>query len=94
MNLILCVLQPEKAMGLLTYTEKNMFGKSPEKEREKEKEDPGGDNSWEIWRPILSVVGCNNDTFTQFLTWVKVYRIIPEFSILMMTFHRKSSPKC
>ena len=57
MNLITCILQPEKAMGLLTYTEKNMFGKSPEKEREKEKEDPGGDNSWEIWRPILSVVG-------------------------------------
>ena len=44
-------------MGLLTYTEKNMFGKSPEKEREKEKEDPGGDNSWDVWRPILSVVG-------------------------------------
>ena len=43
-------------MGLLTYTEKNMFGKSPEKEREKEKEDPGGDNSWDVWRPILSVV--------------------------------------
>ena len=42
-------------MGLLTYTEKNMFGgKSPEKEREKD--DPGGENSWDIWRPILSVV--------------------------------------
>ena len=41
-------------MGLLTYTEKNMFGgKSPEKEQ---KEDPGGENSWEIWRPVLSVV--------------------------------------
>ena len=23
--------------------------------------------------------------------WVKVFRIIPEFSILRMTFHRKSS---
>ena len=44
-------------MGLLNYTEKNMFGsKSPEKEKEKEKEDPGGENSWDIWRPILSVV--------------------------------------
>ena len=42
-------------MGLLTYTEKNMFAaKSPEKEQ---KEDPGGENSWDIWRPVLSVVG-------------------------------------
>ena len=27
-------------------------------------------------------------------TWVKVPRIIPEFSILRTTFHRKSSSKC
>ena len=32
---------------------------------------------------------------SQFLmTWVKVFRIIPEFRILRMTFHRKSSSKC
>ena len=26
--------------------------------------------------------------------WVKVFRIIPEFSILRLTFHRKSASKC
>ena len=28
------------------------------------------------------------------LTWVKVFRIIPEFRILRLTFHRKSASKC
>ena len=27
-------------------------------------------------------------------TWVKVFRIIPEFRILRRTFHRKSASKC
>ena len=27
-------------------------------------------------------------------TWVKVFRIIPEFSIFRMTFHRESFSKC
>ena len=27
-------------------------------------------------------------------TWVKVFRIIPEFRILRLTFHRKSASKC
>ena len=27
-------------------------------------------------------------------TWVKVFRIIPEFKILRMTFHRKTASKC
>lgn len=53
-ELFLCTYQPERAMGLLTYTEKNMFG-GKSSEKEKEKEDPGGENSWDIWRPILSV---------------------------------------
>ena len=26
--------------------------------------------------------------------WVKVFRIIPEFRILRLTFHRKSASKC
>ena len=26
--------------------------------------------------------------------WVKVFRIIPEFRILLLTFHRKSASKC
>ena len=26
--------------------------------------------------------------------WVKVFRIIPEFRILRLTFPRKSTPKC
>ena len=28
------------------------------------------------------------------ITWVKVFRIIPEFRILRLTFHRKSASKC
>ena len=28
------------------------------------------------------------------LSWVKVFRIIPEFRILRLTFHRKSASKC
>ena len=28
------------------------------------------------------------------LSWVKVFRIIPEFKILRLTFHRKSASKC
>ena len=27
-------------------------------------------------------------------TWVKVFRIIPQFRILRLTFHRKSASKC
>ena len=27
-------------------------------------------------------------------TWVKVFRIIPEFRILRLTFHRKAASKC
>ena len=27
-------------------------------------------------------------------TWVKVFRIIPEFRILRQTFHRKSASTC
>ena len=27
-------------------------------------------------------------------TWVNVFRIIPEFRILRLTFHRKSTSKC
>ena len=27
-------------------------------------------------------------------TWVKVFRIIPKFRILRLTFHRKSASKC
>ena len=26
--------------------------------------------------------------------WVNVFRIIPEFRIMRLTFHRKSAPKC
>ena len=26
--------------------------------------------------------------------WVKVFRIIPEFRVLRLTFHRKSASKC
>ena len=69
------IWQPEKAMGLLNYTEKNMFGsKSPEKEKEKEKEDPGGENSWDIWRPILSVVCLH------LAVWVKISAEVKYFS--------------
>ena len=32
--------------------------------------------------------------FFIFTTWVKVFRIIPEFKILRLTFHRKSASKC
>ena len=28
------------------------------------------------------------------ILWVKVFRIIPEFRILRLTFHRKSASKC
>ena len=38
------------------------------------------------------MVYCYNCLFCY--TWVKVFRIIPEFRILRMTFHRKSSSKC
>ena len=31
---------------------------------------------------------------TDMNTWVKVFRIIPEFRILTLTFHRKSASKC
>ena len=31
--------------------------------------------------------------FDSKLTWVKVFRIIPEFRILRLTFHRKSASK-
>ena len=57
-------LQPEKAMGLLTYIEKNVFnGKnmSSDKEGSGSKDDskegsPTTESSWETWKPILSVV--------------------------------------
>ena len=32
--------------------------------------------------------------FTLLDSWVKVYRIISEFRILGLTFHRKSASKC
>ncbi|XP_060561318.1 CCR4-NOT transcription complex subunit 10-like, partial [Ruditapes philippinarum] len=62
-ELYLCTYQPEKAMGLLTYIEKNVFnGKnmSAEKESSSSKEDskegsPTSESSWETWKPILSV---------------------------------------
>ena len=28
------------------------------------------------------------------ISWVKVFRIIPEFRILRLNFHRKSASKC
>ena len=51
--------QPEKAMGLLTYIEKNILnGKiSAEPARDDGKEgSPSSETSWENWRPMLSVV--------------------------------------
>ena len=30
----------------------------------------------------------------RFVTWVKVFRINPEFRILRLTIHRKSASKC
>ena len=30
----------------------------------------------------------------QVCTWVSIFRIIPEFRILRLTFHRKSASKC
>ena len=32
--------------------------------------------------------------FNTAITWVNVFRIIPEFRILRLTFHRKSASKC
>ena len=40
---------------------------------------------------IMSCVGLTEVTAP--FTWVKDFRIIPEFRILRMTFHRKSSSK-
>ena len=39
---------------------------------------------------LANSVGCDE----MLHIWVKVFRIIPEFSILRMTFYRKSSSKC
>ena len=38
---------------------------------------------------IIKAVGKDNAT-----PWVKVFRVIPEFRILRLTFHRKSASKC
>ena len=52
--------------------------------------------------PVYS--GIQNEIYTSYqslnywevtiLSWVKVFRIIPEFRILRLTFHRKSASKC
>ena len=39
-------------------------------------------NSWHHEKEILGY------------TWVKVFRIVPEFRILRLTFHKKSASKC
>lgn len=64
-ELYLCTYQPEKAMGLLTYIEKNIFnGKltSVDKDgalsagsKDDSKEGSPVESSWENWRPMLSV---------------------------------------
>ena len=33
-------------------------------------------------------------TICLLITWVKVFRIVPEFRILRLTFHRKSASIC
>ena len=42
-------------------------------------------------RMLIRLVG---DTFILHITWVKVFRIIPEYRILRLTFHKKSASKC
>ncbi|XP_052230090.1 CCR4-NOT transcription complex subunit 10-like isoform X2 [Dreissena polymorpha] len=59
-ELYLSTYQPEKAMGLLTYIEKNVLNGKIPTEREGSREDskegsPGSESSWENWRPMLSV---------------------------------------
>ena len=36
----------------------------------------------------------NLDVASVAISWMKVFRIIPEFRILRLTFHRKSASKC
>lgn len=63
-ELYLCTYQPEKAMGLLTYIEKNVFsGKNMSTEKEgsgaakddSKESSPVTESSWENWKPVLSV---------------------------------------
>ena len=46
----------------------------------------------------MYVVGVESDHLSEvlllILLWVKVFRIIPEFRILRLTFYRKSASKC
>ncbi|WAR13448.1 CNO10-like protein [Mya arenaria] len=60
-ELYLCTYQPEKAMGLLTYIEKNVLNgritteREPGREEGKEGSPSNTESSWENWRPMLSV---------------------------------------
>ena len=50
-----------------------------------------------LWTKMY-VVGVESDHLSEvlllILLWVKVFRIIPEFRILRLTFYRKSASKC
>ena len=64
------MLQPEKAMGLLTYIEKNVLNGRITTEREGGRDDgkegsptASTESSWENWRPMLSVVRLSLNLF-------------------------------
>ena len=56
------------------------------------------------WSIRLDMISCESsagflEAGTKFenvfsVTWVKVFRNIPEFRILRLTFHRKTASKC
>ena len=62
---------------------------------------PGSDvvldciDSWSLHPSLLYLTTRKLDVILNNVTaWVKVFRIIPKFKILRLTFHRKSASKC
>ena len=51
-------------------------------------------SNWYAFYVNLVFVKALGKRITVFNAWMKVFRIVPEFRILRLTFHRKSASKC